>query len=32
VDLLISDCQLAIADWPRAKHKSEIGNRQSAIG
>jgi hypothetical protein len=30
--LLIADCQLLIADWPWAKHQSEIGNRHLAIG
>jgi len=29
---LIADLQLPIADWPEAKHQSEIDNRQSAIG
>jgi hypothetical protein len=32
VGLWIADRQLPIADWPWAKHQSEIGNRQLAIG
>jgi hypothetical protein len=28
----IADLQLPIADWPWAKHQSEIVNRQLAIG